>query len=524
MASSEMNISTFIEALKRRKYSLVIPAAVIFGIMAVIAIALPPIYKSTSTILIEQQDMPEDFVMATVNTYAEQQLQIINQRIMTTTKLLEIINRFELYKDLRDKKTTEEIVGIMRDDISMDPISVEVVDRRTGRPTMATIAFTVSYEGKNNPVKVQQIANVLATLFLEENVQVRERQASDITKFLEDELIRVKKELGEIDTRLAEFKEGHINELPELLQVNMQTLNNLEHQKDLLIERLTHIQEREGSMSTELASIQPKAENWDRKRLEELKTSLVFLKNRFSEEYPDVIKTKSEIAELEQQLKDSRSGTKTGSEDVPDNPAYITLSSQLTSTRMEISSIRAQIKETANKIRDYSKRIEATPRIEAEYTTILAERNNVQAKNDDLMRKLMEAKVSQGLEEDQKGERFTLIEPALLPEKPYKPNRLALMIIGLVLGLGAGTSLAATREFMDDAVRSPEDLSLITSVPVLARIPVLLTQNEIARAVHKRRLIVFSVFVAMTSAVIMFHFFIMDLDIFWVKLLRRFGI
>lgn len=524
MKKQEMTPAGFIEALKRRKYSFILPALFVSITLVIIALALPPVYKSTSTILIEQQDIPADFVKTTVTTYAEQQLQIINQRIMTATKLLEIINRFELYKELRDKKTTEEVVDKMREDITMEPISVEVVDRRTGRPTVATIAFTVSYEGKNNPLKVQQIANVLASLFLEENVQVRERQANDISKFLEDELIRVKKDLDEIDARMAAFKENHINELPELLQVNMQTLNNLEHQKDLLFERLNHLREREESMSTELASIQPKLQNLDRKRLEELKSNLVFLQNRFSDEYPDVIKTKSEIAELQDRLKNKNLNPGVTGDDIPDNPAYITLSSQRSSTHSEIGSLKAQMKETENKIREYRSRIETTPKVEAEYMMLMAQRNNTQAKCDDLMRKVMEARVSQGLEKEQKGERFTLIEPARLPEKPFKPNRLALLLVGLVLGIGAGAATAAAREFLDDSVKDPDEVSILTSFPVLASIPVILTQREINRTLLKRRTLILGVLASIIIAALSFHFLIMDVDIFWIKLSRRLGI
>lgn len=523
MTKQEMTFTSFTDALRRRRYSFLIPALVVSASLVVIAFVLPPVYKSTSTILIEQQDIPADFVKTTVTTYAEQQLQIINQRIMTATKLLEIINRFDLYKDLRDKKTTEEVVEKMREDITMEPISVEVVDRRTGRPTVATIAFTVSYEGKNNPLKVQQIANVLASLFLEENVNVRERQATEISKFLEEEMARVKKDLDGIDTRLSNFKEQHVNELPELLQVNMQTLNNMEHQKDLLFERLTHLRERRGSLSTELSSIPQNLQNLDRKRLEELEVNLVFLKKRFSDEYPDVINTKAEIAQLKQRLsrKTTAKNQKTA---LPDNPAYINLSSQLSSVRSEIESLQTQISDTESKIREYHLRIESTPKVEAEYLAITSQRNNTQAKYDDLMRKVMEARVSQGLEKEQKGERFTLIEPARLPEKPFKPNRLALVLIGLVLGIGAGAATASTREFLDDSVKNSEELSLVTTLPVLASIPVILTQQEISRAIFKRRSLIVAILVFIIAAALLFHFLVMDVDVFWIKLSRRLGI
>ena len=189
MENHEMSPNEYLAVLKRRRWSFILPVVIVIMISAVVAMVLPPVYRSVSTILIEGQEIPADFVMATVTSYAEQRLQTIHQRIMSTTRLLEIINRLDLYKDLRQKATTEEVIEKMREDISLDYISAEVVDRRTGRPATATIAFTLSYESKEKPSTVQKVSNILASLFLEENLQVRERQALEATSFLEELLI-----------------------------------------------------------------------------------------------------------------------------------------------------------------------------------------------------------------------------------------------------------------------------------------------------------------------------------------------
>jgi polysaccharide chain length determinant protein (PEP-CTERM system associated) len=522
MAASDQTLSDFFEVLRRRRWTLIIPFLAISAVAAIIALALPPVYKSTSTILIEQQDIPADFVQTTVTTYAEQQLQIINQRIMTATKLLEIMDKFSLYTDLRDVKTTEEVVDKMRSDISMDPISVDVVDRKTGRPTTATIAFTVSYAGKNNPEKVQQVANVLTSLFLEENVKVRERQASEISRFLEDEMVRVKKELTVIDAKLAAFKESHVNELPELLQVSMQSLNNLEQQKEILYERLMNTKERESALQAQLAGISPGSEEQDRRRLDELRVRLVSLKERFSSKYPDVKNTEAEIRELEKKV-ESRAGQRGTNTAMPDNPSYITVATQLAAASSDVASLQAQLSAIEDNIRQYRRRIESTPRVEADYRALLTERNNTQVKYEDLMRKHMEARISQGLEKEQKGERFTLIEPARLPEKPFKPNRFAIMLIGIVLGLGTGTASAAMKELMDDSIRTIGEIRTISPYPVLATIPVIFNGTEIGRTNRIKKLILAGAASGIVVVLIVFHFFIMDLTIFWVKLMTRMG-
>jgi len=523
MQQTPMTPRDYLEIVRRRKWSLLLPAVIIFLLAAAIALALPSIYRSESTILIEEQEIPADFVVTTVTGYAEQRIQQINQRIMSFSRLLEIIQRFDLYPELKDKWTTEEIVEKMKEDTVLEPLSAEIVDKRTGRPTTATIAFTLSYVGKN-PRKVQQVANVLTSLFLEENLQVRTRQAQDTSAFLEGEMDRVKAELAVIESQISGFKEAHINELPEMLQLNLQTLNNVERNIELSSQQLRTLKEKEEYLLTQLASITPyEEEHATRQRLEELKVQLVHLTKRFTDEYPDVKKTRAEIAELEKQLAgaDENPGKDKGS---PDNPAYITLSAQLASTRAEINSAKRQIEDLNLAVTQIRLRIAASPKVEEEYNTLVIARNNTQAKYDDLMRKHMEATVAHGLEKEQKGERFTLIEPPRLPEKPFKPNRLAIMLIGLVLGIGAGIGLGALREFSDDAVHDGDSLTMMTQFPVLAGIPPILTQKDISRMRLKRIVWAGGVVGVMLIGLAVFHFFVMDLDIFWAKLMRKFAL
>ena len=245
---------------------------------------------------------------------------------------------------------------------------------------------------------------------------------------------------------MAAFKAAHINELPDLLLVNVQSLNNVENNIERLKEKLSNLKEREGYLQTQLASIPQNVGS--KGRLEELKVQLVHLESLYSDQYPDVIKTKAEIAELKKRLNASAGGSGL-SDDPPDNPANITLSAQLSSVQADIESIKRQILESKKTADTYRRRIVNTPKIEEAYKEIFIELNNTQAKYNDLMKKSMEAKVAQGLEKEQKGERFTLIDPARLPEKPYKPNRVAIMLLGFVLSISAGIGLAFLKEFND---------------------------------------------------------------------------
>jgi polysaccharide chain length determinant protein (PEP-CTERM system associated) len=517
MEKGVTSIKDVVAILKRRKLSIALPTVTVFIAAVVLAFTMSPIYRSESTILIEDQEVPRDYVNTTVTTFADQRLQSINQRIMGTTKLLDIINRFGLYPELKNKWTTDEIVAKLRKDVKFKTISADVIDPRSGRPQQATIAFSVSYEGKN-PAVVQRVANDLASLYLEENLSVRSKQSEGTTKFLEDEMKGVQTQLAEADSKIAGYKQRNVNTLPELAQVNLQSFESTEREVVGLNYQLRTLQERETSIESQLLSIPTDAASQDKARLSELRVRLGELKSRFTDEHPDVIKTRSELAELTKQLRASGQDT---ADNKPDNAAYITLSSQLASIRSEITSTRRHIETFRKKLDELRQRIAATPGVEEGYKNILMQRNNLQLKFDDLSKKFMEAKVSSGMEKEQKGERFTLIDAARLPEKPIKPNVPAIMLIGLVLGIGCGVGLAAINEQSDDTMRLPETLARATSYPVLASIPEIVTWQEVVLMKQKRRKMLVGMLCVVLLSPLVFHFLIMDLDIFWAKVLRK---
>jgi polysaccharide chain length determinant protein (PEP-CTERM system associated) len=514
-----LNPGDLLRIAKRRRWSIILGFTVVFSIAAAVALLLPPVYRASATILIEEQEIPADFVMATVTSFAEQRLQQINQRIMSTTRLLEVIERFDLYKKMRAKRTNEEVIEQMREDVKLRQISAEVMDRRTGQPTKATIAFSLAYQGKDSPATIQKVANVLVSLFLEENLQVRERQTVETSKFLEDEMRRVQEELALVEKRLADFKEQHINDLPELLELNIQQLGNTERAIERMEEQLRSQKTQEGYLQAQLANISPFLENTDRGQLRLLETELATLRSRFSEAHPDVIKTAGAVKALRTKIASKADGLIDPEE--PDNPAYVTLSSQLAAAKSELSSLLNQIAEQKKVRERYEQRIEATPKVEREYRLLASEQASLKAKSDDLMHKVMEAKVAQGLEKGQKGERFTLIDPPQMPERPFKPNRLAIVLIGLVLGIGAGIGLAALREFGDRSVHDAASLAGGTGWPVLGEIPAIVTRRDRQRLRVRRMVSVSATCLLIVAGLIVFHFWIMDLNVFWAKVGRR---
>ncbi len=342
MQNTPLTPGDYWDIVKRRKWGFVITAVLVMIICGVTALLLPSIYRSYSTIMIEEQQIPSDFVMTTVNTYAEQRVENIKQRVMSFTQLWDIITQFNLYADLRKKWTPEEVVEKMREDVGVATISAEIFDRRLGKATAITTAFTVSYEGKS-PQSVLKVTDTLTSLFLEQNLQVRQQRVTETSDFLATEAQRVNEELAAADKLVSRFKEKNINQLPELFQVNVQGLNGAERTLERLNSELGTLEERQGYLEVQLANTSPYMENLADKRsnqakLKDLQMQLAGLRQRYSDDYPDVGLLKAQIRELETQ----KAGQKTqqldslSSAESPDNPAYVTLSSQLagiTSTR-----------------------------------------------------------------------------------------------------------------------------------------------------------------------------------------------
>ena len=521
-AGSITSIKDIVKHIKRRRWSLIIPPIILVLLSVLIVLLWKPVYRSTSTILIEEQEISREYVMTAVTSYAEQRLQTINQRIMSASRLSDIIKRFNLYADRRDKMTSEEIIADMRKkDIKFETIMADVIDRRTGQKTEATIAFTVSYEGEN-PQVVQQVANELASLYLEENLKVVGQQTEGTTRFLEEEMKSVQGKLAALEKKIATYKELHNRAMPDLLQFNLQSLDWNERTRDQLNEQLRSLREKESYYQTELATMAPDTANQDKDRLKELRVALVGLQARYSEEYPDVVKARTEIANLEKKLQAQATGPAV--KEKPDNPAYVALAAQLASAQSEIKSVKLQLEDLDQKRNDLRSRLEAYPKVEEGYKNLMVERNNTQTKYDDLMKKFMEAKVAHGLEKEQMGERFTLIDPARLPEKPVRPNRPVILLLGLLLGICAGVGTASLQESMERSVRRPEDLTKAFPFPVLAEIPEVVTVEDEQRRKKRMKVAVGIAALSLAVLVLLIHSFVMDIDVLWARVVRRLGL
>ena len=230
MNNSGLNAIGLPERLRaywRRRGIFIATTSVLLVATVALALLLPPTYRSGATILIEQQEIPQDLVRSAISSFADQRVQVISQRVMTTQNLLSLIERYNLYPDIRQSKPREVLLLQMREDIALRMISADVIDPRSGRPTQATIAFSISYQNRS-PELALKVANDLTSLYLNENLTSRTQMAEQTSAFFSEEAARQQARIVELDKALAVFKQKHQDRLPELSQLNMQVSDRTE--------------------------------------------------------------------------------------------------------------------------------------------------------------------------------------------------------------------------------------------------------------------------------------------------------
>lgn len=577
MEEQSKDLADFINAIRRRRSAIVVIVATIFLISTLIAMLLPSVYRSSATILIEEQDIPSDMVRAAVTSFAVQRIQTISQRVMTRSNLLDIIEKYKLYTRDKRTKTTEEIVDAMRQDIKLETINADVMDPRSGAPTKATIAFTLSFDGES-PEQTQKVASELTNLFLNENLKARAQQAEDTYSFLKDEADKLEAQIAEYEKKLADFKKKNAGNLPELSQMNMQLMDRTESEVDDIGNQLRAAEERKFYLQAQLAQISPsgptisssgqlipdpvsrlKALRSDyaralslyspdhpdvlrlkreiaaiegasgsvsmggeqAKQLTNLRAELATAREKYSEDHPDIIKLKKQIASLESTLPKAAHPEKAVAAQMPDNPAYLNLQAQLQAAEADIKSLGTKREQLKAKLADYETRLTTAPQIEREYSSLTREHENALIKFRDIKAKQMEAEVSKQLEKESKGERFSLIDPPAFPEKPVSPNRPAILFLGFILSLGSGIGFAIVKDSVDNAVTSSKGVMALMGANPLGIIPYIANdQDRYLRQRTKRRWIIFFI-TSLVVGLLLIHFLWLPLDIVAFKVLRR---
>jgi uncharacterized protein involved in exopolysaccharide biosynthesis len=573
------DIKDYLKIIKRRKKYVIFPFLAIFLLSVILSVVLPSVFRSSATILIEEQEIPSELVRSTVTTFADQRIQIISQRIMSRANLMEIIKKYNLYAEELKSKTEERILEKMRKSIKVETVSADVIDPRNGVPTKATIAFVLAFDNTSSGV-AQKVANELVSLFLKENIKSRTESADNAAIFLTEEKRRLKDRIQEIQAKIAAFKENNLSRLPEANSINQQDLTAINNQLMLLDSQERSAAEHKFYLEGQLAQIDPNTSATNsvgqkvfdaRDRLKELqaqypslvsrysenhpdlmkikreieslqkqtssstdlsslnaeltekKSVLASLTKQYSEKHPDIQKLKKEITALQQAILDTKTQEFTNTELKPDNPAYFSTQTQLAAVNSDIRSLAISRAMLNDKLEGLRQTMREAPLIEKEYMDMLQELDNTNNRYRGVDAREMEAQIAQQLEIQKKGERFTLIDPPQEPLEAYSPNRLIILILGFVVAVASGFGFLALAEILDSNIHSERAITQLLGVAPLATIPYLESQKENEAGKRRRKILSIIVIVGSIVAVIAFHFIIMPLDVFWYKLLRVVG-
>src|SRR2546427_7252359 len=491
--SNTSGLDVLLEVGSRRKWLAILTFMGPFVASVSLAIALPYLYRSTATLLVERPEVSETFVKSSVTSELETRLHTISQDILSRSQLQELITRFDLYPEFRKRATPEEGVERMRRDIR--------IEFKGGDPQVArgpTIAFTLSYRGRD-PETVAKVTNTLASLFVEENVKRRERQAAGTAEFLRVQLEEMKGKLNQEERRLSEFKESHIGELPEQMEANLATLQRLNTEMRLNKEnqmRALDRLERE-KLTRQLVQARASAPDSDGHvpggdgeslvaRLSRLNQELTELRSRFSEKYPDVIRVKAQIDALMDQLTetktDGRAAAKTES---PANPSSLRLRKVRSETEERLNALKEEEKALRQAVATYQRRVDNAPHREQEFQELSRDYKTMKELYNALLQRYQEALVAASLEHGQKGDQFRLLDQAIPSTRPAAPSRLRLIFIGLILSIGLAGGAVKLIEHRDTSFHMLKELQAFTKVPVLARIPCIVTKADTSQR-HRR--------------------------------------
>lgn len=513
-----IQIGDFLGILLRRKVQFIVPFVIVSAIATAFAFGLPAVYRSSATILVEQQEIPQELVKSTVTSYAAERIQIISQRIMTRTNLLEVVERYNLFPEERAAGKTDDIILKTRQNINISMVSADVIDPHSGQSGKATIAFELSFDS-TKPESARDVTSELVSLYLSENQKLRTEKAETTSVFLAEEADRLRKIIADYEEKLASFKEKNIGRLPELMQMNLDLMNRTDRETEDSERQLAMLDERKAYLEAQLAQIEPNTGTSPVARLRDLRaeyltaaaqyskdhprigrlrreievlekqTGLVdesraiaeqvlavraelsSAQEKYSESHPTVTKLQQQLLSLESVLKESASSNAASTLIPPDNPAYIAIQTQLETVNLSIRSEREKRIRVKEKLAEYESRLLQIPRVEQEYLLLKRDYESAVGKFADIKQKLLQAEIAEQLEKESKGERFSLIDPPQLPSKPIKPNRLGIFLLGMLLSIGGGLGVATLAEYTDKTVHGVRSIVSVLTSPPLAVIP-----------------------------------------------------
>jgi polysaccharide biosynthesis transport protein len=476
----------YLGALRRRSiYVATILPAVTF-ICVIAAFAIRPQYQSTATIVLELSSVPKDIIETTVLSYSDQQIEIVQGRVMTLESLQRIVGEIDPYPGRSAWSAADKAQQILED------TSLEKVDPVTLKPQAESNAFSLHY---NNPKPALALAvdERLAQLFLTYNQQLRTAAAGEAAGFLQKQSEQVADQMRQVDAQLAQLKNKYGEALPEFLQRNHATVEDIQRELTGLQQQVLQAQEKESVLSVQLSQLSPNliTQSGDLTDIATVRAKLTEAEQRYTPDHPEVKRLRHALELLmAQNGKSAGGGVTQGS----NNPQYQLTATQLQAARNELANLQVQSNVARAKLEQYRGLVLRTPAAEREVAEVLRRKEVLQNQYQHSQDRLQSANLAETFESKQGGERFTLLRAPVIPRSPVYPNRVGLILLGLVIGAALSGIAVAASEATDKNVRIARDLPMLNDVPVLASIPVIRNTRD-----KRRRALMYGSFLAAYS-------------------------
>ncbi|MGE0592990.1 MAG: GNVR domain-containing protein [Vicinamibacterales bacterium] len=512
----------YLEILWRRKWVGIIPFVVAAVGTFVGSQLLPNQFRSEARVMIIPQQVPENYVQTTVTATVEDRLASMGATIQSRTRLEQLIQRFDLYKEERERMIMEDVVTLMRANIGYSP---ERPRNRRDDPGFFTVSFL-----SPDPRAAMQVTEALATAFINENVTGRTTQAEQTNQFLQAQLDEARRNLVDHEQKLEAFRRTYSGQLPTQVQSNLSVMQGTQVQLQAIRDTINRDTDRQLVLQRMLAdavaldeatsqatmAANPTAVSASAPAAEQLtaaRTALAALQLRLKPEHPDVRRMERTIAELEakaeQEALRAPLSAQDGSTTVrPLNSTSVNQQQRLSGMRAELESLERRIATSRveevrlnEMLEQYRARIEVAPTREAEMTDLMRDYQTLQENYQSLLNRSQESRIAADLERRQIGEQFRVVDPARLPIRPFSPDRLRINLMGSFAGLALGIALIGLLEYRDTSLRTDDDVVMSLALPVLAVIPIMISAAE-KRRIRRRRFVMVGASLVVTIGIV----------------------
>ena len=478
MVQRELTGADYLVMLRRR-WVLILSLAIGGPLLAYSASRLlPERFKSQTLVLIEQPSVSNKIVESLDTTDINQRLASMQSQILSRSRLEPIIHQFNLYPQQVNRESMDDLVARLQKAIEVTPI-LPMAETRAQQLPGFYIAVTL-----DNAQNAQGVCTALTSMFIEQNLRLRQENSEVTTRFLAQELASAKASLDEQDGKLAAFKSHHIGELPDDEQTNLNLLTGLTSQLDASTQALVRAQQdktfSESLLSQQVAAWQAAQTGHDPDTLEQqlsaLQARLATLQSSYTDDYPDVISTKNDIAALQKKIADSgrqyqAPGESEGRKKSVEPAQIQQLRAQVHNDDLMIAAKTKEQEQIRKQINLYQDRVQSSPAVEQQYKELTRGYQTALESYNELQKKRDDSAMATNLERKQEGEQFRVLDPANLPEKPSFPNRPLFALGGLFGGLALGLGIAYLLEIKDSSFKTERDVEFALHLPVLAMVP-----------------------------------------------------